>query len=156
MKKILITGVSGFIGSYISKKLLENNYFVIGIDNLNDYYDPSLKLDRIKDIKNNPNFIFIKENICNKENIWNIFDKYKPDIVLHLAAYAGVRYSLENPDLYINTNILGFYNILTLSSEYRVKHMIFASSSSIYGNQENVPYKENNVNMETESIYAST
>lgn len=155
MKKVLITGAAGFIGSYLSKKLLDNNYIVIGVDSLNNYYDATLKKDRLKNI-NNDNFIFIKEDINDENSINDLFIKYKPEIVIHLAAYAGVRYSSENPDIYIKNNILGFYNILKLSSKYKVKHFIFTSSSSIYGNNENVPYKEEDVNTKAESIYAST
>lgn len=156
MKTILVTGCAGFIGSYISKELLNNNYQVIGIDNINDYYDISLKEDRLKNLKGNKNFVFIKEDICSEDAINNIFIKYKPEIVLHLAGYAGVRYSYDNPDIYIKNNILGFYNILKLSKKNNIKHFIFASSSSVYGNTVKVPFKEDEADLSTESIYAST
>lgn len=156
MKNILITGAAGFIGCYLSKRLIEENYNVIGIDNLNDYYDITLKENRIKDLYNKDNFTFIKEDINNYDLVKNIFDKYKPNIVIHLAASAGVRYSSINPDLYINNNINGFYNILKLSKEYNIEHFIFASSSSIYGNCNKLPLKEEYVTINQESIYAST
>lgn len=156
MKNILITGAAGFIGSYLSKRLIEENYNVIGIDNLSDYYDITLKENRIKDLYNKDNFTFIKEDINNYDLVKNIFDKYKPNIVIHLAASAGVRYSSVNPDLYINNNINGFYNILKLSKEYNIEHFIFASSSSIYGNCNKLPLKEEYVTINQESIYAST
>ena len=155
MKKVLVTGVAGFIGSYISNKLLDNNYEVIGIDNLNDYYNNHLKEDRIKNIKNDY-FIFIKEDLINKDKIINIFNKYKPDIVIHLAAYAGVRYSIENPDIYIKNNILVFNNIISISKDFNVKHFIFASSSSVYGNSEAISYSEDLDANKPESIYAAT
>lgn len=156
MKNILITGAAGFIGSYLSKRLIEENYNVIGIDNLSDYYDITLKENRIKDLYNKDNFTFIKEDINNYDLVKNIFDKYKPNIVIHLAASAGVRYSSINPDLYINNNINGFYNILKLSKEYNIEHFIFASSSSVYGNCNKLPLKEKYVTINQESIYAST
>ena len=156
MKNILITGAAGFIGSYLSKRLIEENYNVIGIDNLSDYYDVTLKENRIKDLYNKDNFTFIKEDINNYDLVKNIFDKHKPNIVIHLAASAGVRYSSINPDLYINNNINGFYNVLKLSKEYNVEHFIFASSSSIYGNCNKLPLKEEYVTINQESIYAST
>ena len=130
MNKVLITGAAGFIGSNLAKRLLSDNYEVIGIDNLSDYYDVSLKEDRLKEIDNN-NFIFIKEDINNENNIRDIFNKYKPDIVVHLAACTGIRYSIEEPDIYIKTNIDGFYNILKISKEFNIKHFMFSSSSSM-------------------------
>lgn len=155
MKKVLITGAAGFIGSYLSKKLLDENYIVIGIDNLNGSYDVSLKENRLKEI-NNKNFIFIKEDINNEDKIRDLFSKYQPEIIIHLAASAGVRYSSVNPDLYIKNNIDGFYNILKISKEYNVEHFIFASSSSVYGDNNIIPLKEEDVRVNQESIYAST
>ncbi|MBO4245343.1 MAG: GDP-mannose 4,6-dehydratase [Bacilli bacterium] len=156
MNKVLITGAAGFIGYYLSKELIDNNYQVIGIDNLNDYYDVSLKKDRINNISDNKNFIFINEDINNIEQIKNIFIEYKPDIVIHLAAYGGVRYSLEKPDVYIKNNIDGFYNILKIASDFKVKHFVFTSSSSIYGNINGIPSKEEDAKINQESLYAST
>ena len=140
MKTILITGCAGFIGYHLTKKLL-NNYNIIGLDNLNDYYDIKLKNSRLKNLEHK-NFKFIKCDISNKEEINNIFDKYKIDKVINLAAQAGVRYSIENPDTYINSNIIGFYNILENVKKHKINHLIYASSSSVYGNN-NTPFKEN-------------
>ena len=156
MKKVLITGAAGFIGSNLCRKLLNENYEVIGIDNLSDYYDPSLKEYRLEDIKDNDNFIFIREDITNEENIKVIFNRYKPNIVVNLAACSGIRYSIENPDIYVKTNVDGFYNILKVSKEFNVEHLIFASSSSIYGNSKKLPLKEEYAKLNQESIYGST
>ena len=153
MKKILITGCSGFIGYHLTKKLLDN-YNIIGIDNLNDYYDIKLKEDRLKKLEHK-NFKYIKCDISNKEELDNIFNKYKFDKVINLAAQAGVRYSLENPDAYIKTNIIGFYNILENLKKHNIKHLIYASSSSVYGNNE-LPFKESNSTDNPISIYAAT
>lgn len=129
--KILITGSAGFIGFHLCKKLLEKNQ-VIGIDNLNSYYDVKLKKLRNSILKKELNYFFYKKNIENLESLKEIFKKHKPDIVINLAAQAGVRYSLINPTSYIDTNIKGFYNILECSRKYKIKHLIYASSSSVY------------------------
>ena len=156
MKKILLTGAAGFIGYHIAKELLDNNYTVIGIDNLNDYYDISLKEARINNIIDNPHFTFIKEDINNTSEINAIFKQYQPEIVVHLAAYAGVRYSLEQPDIYIKNNVDGFYNILKIACDNQVKHFVFSSSSSIYGNIDDKPSKEEDATINQESLYACT
>ena len=153
MKTILITGCAGFIGYHLTKKLL-NNYNIIGLDNLNDYYDIKLKNSRLKNLEHK-NFKFIKCDISNKEEINNIFDKYKIDKVINLAAQAGVRYSIENPDTYINSNIIGFYNILENVKKHKINHLIYASSSSVYGNN-NTPFKENDSTDNPISLYATT
>ena len=153
MKTILITGCAGFIGYHLTKKLL-NNYNIIGLDNLNDYYDIKLKNSRLKNLEHK-NFKFIKCDISNKEEINNIFDKYKIDKVINLAAQAGVRYSIENPDTYINSNIIGFYNILENIKKHKINHLIYASSSSVYGNN-NTPFKENDSTDNPISLYATT
>ena len=156
MKSILITGVSGFIGFHLSKKLLEQNYTLIGIDNLNSYYDVNLKLNRLEQLSYLDNFTFIKGDISYKEYILNIFDEYKPQIVINLAAQAGVRYSIENPDVYIQSNIIGFYNILEACRKFPVEHLIFASSSSVYGGNKITPFStEHNVDHPV-SLYAAT
>jgi len=156
LKSILITGVSGFIGFHLSKKLLEQNYTLIGIDNLNSYYDVNLKLNRLEQLSYLDNFTFIKGDISYKEYILNIFDEYKPQIVINLAAQAGVRYSIENPDVYIQSNIIGFYNILEACRKFPVEHLIFASSSSVYGGNKITPFStEHNVDHPV-SLYAAT
>ena len=153
MKTILVTGTAGFIGYHLTKKLL-NSYKIIGIDNLNDYYDLKLKKDRLKNLKHK-NFKFVKCDISNKEDLENIFNKNKIDKVINLAAQAGVRYSIENPDTYINSNIIGFYNILENVKKYKIEHLIYASSSSVYGNNE-LPFKENDSTDNPISLYAAT
>ena len=129
--KILITGSAGFIGFHLSQKLLGKNQ-IIGIDNFNQYYDNKLKKLRNSILKKNSNYLFYKKDIENFDSLNVIFKKHKPDVVINLAAQAGVRYSLINPTSYINTNIKGFYNILECSKLFKVKHLIYASSSSVY------------------------
>ena len=134
-KKILITGVSGFIGYSLAENLLKKNkYSVVGIDSMNNYYDPKLKKARLKNLKNSykKKFVFYKCNIANKISLKKIFQKHKFDIVINLAAQAGVRYSLENPSAYISSNIVGFSNILECCKEFNCKIIIYASSSSVY------------------------
>ena len=155
-KKILITGSSGFIGAALCKKLLSNKKItIIGIDNMNDYYDVSLKKYRLEELEQSRNFIFIKGDIANKELIEKTFKKYNPEIVINLAAQAGVRYSITNPDTYIKSNIIGFYNILEACRNNKPKYLIFASSSSVYGNSK-TPYKEEDKTETPESLYAAT
>ncbi|ARI76262.1 SDR family NAD(P)-dependent oxidoreductase [Halobacillus mangrovi] len=155
-KKYLVTGAAGFIGSYLSKKLLEQGCDVIGIDNLNDYYDVNLKYDRLELLKPYDTFTFIKGDISNKETINNLFDKIQPDIVVNLAAQAGVRYSIENPDAYMQSNVIGFYNLLEACRHYPVDHLIYASSSSVYGANKKVPFEETDFVDHPVSLYAST
>ena len=153
METILITGCSGFIGYHLTKKLLDN-YNIIGIDNLNDYYDISLKKDKLNNLKHK-NFKFIKCDISDSEKLDKIFNENKIDKVINLAAQAGVRDSIENPDIYINTNIIGFYNILENVRKHKIDHLIYASSSSVYGNNE-LPFKENSKTDNPISLYAAT
>lgn len=141
--KILVTGCAGFIGFHLSKKLIENNYQTYGIDNLNNYYDVKLKKDRLKILKKNKKFFFYKINIFNKKNVLNNFKKNKYDIVINLAAQAGVRHSIRNPKDYLDSNIIGFFNILEASRSIKTKHLLFASSSSVYGPTKQFPLKEN-------------
>ncbi|MEI3598480.1 MULTISPECIES: SDR family NAD(P)-dependent oxidoreductase [unclassified Oceanobacillus] len=155
-KTYLITGASGFIGSYLSKRLLDEGCRVIGIDNLNDYYDVNLKQSRLEQLESQKDFIFIKDDIANKEAVDNIFKKYKPQIVVNLAAQAGVRYSIENPDVYIQSNIIGFYNVLEACRHYPVDHLVYASSSSVYGANKKVPFEETDFVDTPVSLYAST
>ncbi len=155
-KTILITGVAGFIGFNLCKKLTKENFNIVGIDNLNSYYDVNLKEARLKQLNNNVNFNFYKIDIENAVNVNKIFQKYNPNIVFNLAAQAGVRYSIENPNEFINTNIKGFLNILEASKRHGVEHLIYASSSSVYGGNMQLPYSENNIVDHPVSIYAAT
>jgi hypothetical protein len=157
-EKILITGAAGFIGAFLSEKLLEKEkeIKVIGLDNLNDYYDINLKYYRLRALKEYNNFHFIKGDISNKELVSRIFENYRPDIVINLAAQAGVRYSITNPDVYINANIIGFYNILEACRKYQVKHLVYASSSSVYGSNKKIPYSTDDKVDNPVSLYAAT
>ena len=138
--KVLITGAAGFIGSTLAKRLLGRGDEVIGVDNLNDYYDVNLKEARLARISSHKNFTDIRINIEDREELFDVFKKYKPSRVVNLAAQAGVRYSLENPHAYVNTNIVGFLNILEGCRYYDVEHLVFASSSSVYGANTNYPF----------------
>ena len=153
---ILVTGVAGFIGSALSERLLCNNFSVVGIDNLNNYYDVQLKKKRNHILKKNKNYIFKKIDIKNYKNLETVFKKYKIFKVIHLAAQAGVRYSLKNPRSYIDNNINGFFNILEISKNYRVKKFVYASTSSIYGLQKKFPLKENLNTDNPIQLYAAT
>lgn len=155
-KIYMITGASGFIGYYLSQKLLDNGFQVIGIDNLNDYYDVKLKQSRLDQLTPYENFSFVKGDISDKETVMKLFIEYKPDIVINLAAQAGVRYSIDNPDVYIQSNILGFYNILEACRNYPVEHLVYASSSSVYGANKKVPFEETDFVDHPVSLYAST
>ncbi|MHC1684892.1 MAG: GDP-mannose 4,6-dehydratase [Clostridiaceae bacterium] len=155
-KKYLITGVAGFIGSFLAKRLLKQGCTVIGIDNINDYYDTNLKYARLEKIKAYKKFTFVREDISNKGSVMKIFKDYKPDIVINLAAQAGVRYSIENPDAYIESNINGFFNILEACRNYPVNHLVYASSSSVYGANKKVPFEETDFVDNPVSLYAST
>lgn len=155
-KTYLITGAAGFIGFFLSKKLLENGCKVIGIDNLNNYYDVTLKYTRLNLLNSFEKFFFIKEDISNKDELLKIFEEFKPDVVVNLAAQAGVRYSIENPDVYIQSNIIGFFNILEACRYYPIEHLVYASSSSVYGANKEVPFDETDIVDSPVSLYAST
>ena len=157
-KTILITGEAGFIGYFLSKRILADykNIKVIGLDNINDYYDVRIKEARLDELKKYKNFIFIKGNLANKELIDNMFKEYKPEIVVNLAAQAGVRYSITNPDVYIESNLIGFYNILEGCRHYPVEHLVYASSSSVYGCNKKIPYSTNDKVDNPVSLYAAT
>lgn len=157
-KVILITGVAGFIGSNLAKNLYKivKNITIVGIDNLNDYYDVNLKQERLEDLSKYKTFKFIKANLQDKNVILNIFKEYQPKIVINLAAQAGVRYSLKNPDSYIESNIIGFFNILEACHHYPVEHLVFASSSSIYGSNKKIPYSVEDKTDRPVSFYAAT
>lgn len=155
-KSFLITGAAGFIGYHLSKKLLENGCRVIGIDNINNYYDVNLKYARLEGLKPYNNFSFIKADISDKQHLENIFCQHNPDFVVNLAAQAGVRYSIDNPDVYIQSNIIGFYNILEACRKYPVDHLVYASSSSVYGSNKKVPFEESDFVDHPVSLYAAT
>lgn len=157
-KNILVTGAAGFIGANLVKELLKTtDDKIIGIDNLNDYYDVSLKEYRLKEIEAlNKDFTFIKGNIADKELINSLFEEYHFNIVVNLAAQAGVRYSITNPDVYIESNIIGFYNILEACRHYPVDHLVYASSSSVYGSNKKVPYSTEDKVDNPVSLYAAT
>lgn len=156
MSKILVTGSAGFIGFHLSRKLISLGYEVVGIDNMNDYYDVKLKEDRNNILLDLQNYTFIKGSIEDREVIEKIFKENEIDYVVNLAAQAGVRYSLENPHAYVESNIMGFLNILEACKNYSVKHLVYASSSSVYGANRKMPFSEHdNVNHPV-SIYAAT
>ena len=156
-KKVLITGPAGFIGFYLSVKLLkETDATIVGLDNINDYYDTLLKDYRLAQLTPYKNFIFIKGDLADKSLIDKLFDEYKFDIVVNLAAQAGVRYSITNPDAYINSNIIGFYNILEACRHHPVEHLVYASSSSVYGGNKKVPFSTDDKVDNPVSLYAAT
>lgn len=160
MKNILITGAAGFIGANLVMKLLRENddIRIIGIDNMNDYYDVSIKEYRLAEIEKlaQSNWDFVRGNIADKTPVTEIFEKYRPEIVVNLAAQAGVRYSITNPDVYIESNIIGFYNILEASRHYQTEHLVYASSSSVYGSNKKVPYSTDDKVDNPVSLYATT
>lgn len=156
IKNILVTGAAGFVGSFLSKEMMEQGHTVIGIDNLNDYYDVTLKYDRLEMLNKYENFTFIELDISDKEKVDALFAEYKPEIVVNLAAQAGVRYSIENPDAYIQSNINGFHNILEACRNYPVEHLLYASSSSVYGSNKKVPFEETDFVDNPVSLYAAT
>lgn len=155
-KRILVTGGAGFIGFHLVKRLLDLGVHVYIIDNLNDYYDPELKNYRISILQEYSNFTFVKGDIANKEDVENIFNKFHPQIVVNLAAQAGVRYSIEHPEKYVQSNLIGFFNILEACRYNKIDHLIFASSSSVYGANEKVPYCTQDKVDKPASFYAAT
>ncbi len=161
MKKILVTGAAGFIGASLSKKLILQGFEVIGIDNLNDYYSVGLKEDRLEDIKNvekssNGKFHLFVFSIDEMTKLDEIFSKYEPEIVINLAAQAGVRHSLIDPHQYVQSNLVGFHNIIFLSKKYNISNFIYASSSSVYGGNTNMPFNESQSVDHPVSFYAAT
>lgn len=169
---ILVTGAAGFIGFHVAKKLLEEGYRVIGLDNINAYYDVQLKYDRLKELgiqqedaehfnrdcksSNHPNFRFIRLNVEDRENLPKVLQEQKIEMFCHLAAQAGVRYSLENPEAYIDSNVVGFVNILECCRHHNIKKLVYASSSSVYGNSKQVPFSETDPVDHPISLYAAT
>ncbi len=161
MNKCLITGAAGFIGFHFAIEMLKNDFHVIGIDNINSYYDKRLKESRIQEIekfkdKNNSLWNFFRGNIEDDNFLDAIISKYKPKYIVHLAAQAGVRYSIENPKAYINSNIVGFSNIIDLCVKYNIDHFIYASSSSVYGGNTKIPFSEDDPVNHPVSLYAAT
>lgn len=156
MKRILVTGAAGFIGAALCLELTKKSYQVLGIDNLNDYYDVQLKLDRLHRLDDNDLFLFKKVDISDKSSLQIPFEEFRPEIVVNLAAQAGVRYSILNPDSYTKSNLVGFANILECCRETKVKHLIFASSSSVYGKNKKVPFSEEDNVDKPVSYYAAT
>ena len=157
-KIILVTGCAGFIGFYLSKRLLAEitGVKIIGLDSVNDYYDVSLKEWRLEQLSKYDNFIFVKGNLADKELVNKVFKNYKPSIVVNLAAQAGVRYSIDHPDVYIESNLIGFYNILEACRYNPVEHLVYASSSSVYGGNKKVPFSTDDKVDNPVSLYAAT
>ena len=158
-KTILVTGAVGFIGSYLCKRLLQEvqGVRIIGVDSITDYYDVNIKNNRLKELdKLGGDWIFIRNSISDKSVIDEIFKKYNPNVVVNLAAQAGVRYSITNPDVYIESNLIGFYNILEACRNYEVEHLVYASSSSVYGSNKKVPYSTDDKVDNPVSLYAAT
>lgn len=153
-----ITGVAGFIGSNLAKRILtdEKDVMVIGLDNMNNYYDVKIKEWRLAQLNKHDNFKFIKGDLADKETVEKVFKEYHPNIVANLAAQAGVRYSITNPDAYIQSNLIGFYNILECCRNYPVEHLVYASSSSVYGSNKKVPYSTDDKVDNPVSLYAAT
>lgn len=154
--KILITGAAGFIGFHLSNFLLSRENQIIGIDNLNNYYDQELKKDRLGILKQNGHFTFHKIDLKNKDSLNCLFETVRPDYVVNLAAQAGVRYSIENPYAYVDSNLIGFINVLEACRNYPVKHLLYASSSSVYGGNKNVPFSTSHIVDHPVSLYAAT
>lgn len=155
-KTYLVTGAAGFVGYFLSKHLLDNGCTVIGLDNLNDYYDVNLKHERLNQLKPYAKFTFIKGDISDKDFILELFKLHRPAFVANLAAQAGVRYSIENPDAYMQSNVIGFYNVLEACRQYPVEHLVYASSSSVYGSNKKVPFEETDFVDHPVSLYAAT
>ncbi|MCM1135849.1 MAG: NAD-dependent epimerase [Clostridium sp.] len=155
-KQYLVTGGAGFIGFYLSKALLEKGAQVTAVDNLNDYYEVSLKKERLSILKQYPGFRFVKGDLADKAAVFQVFSEARPEVVVNLAAQAGVRYSIDNPDAYIQSNIVGFFHILEACRHYPVKHLVFASSSSVYGGNKKVPFCVEDKVDRPVSLYAAT
>ena len=155
-KTYLVTGGAGFIGFHLSRSLLEQGVRVIGFDNLNDYYDVQLKEDRLAILKEHENYTFIKGDLSNKEDVLRLFREYAPQVVVHLGAQAGVRYSIDNPDAYMQSNVMGFFHILEGCRHFSVDHLVYASSSSVYGGNDKIPFSTEDQVDEPVSLYAAT
>ena len=157
-RTILVTGAAGFVGSNLCKRLLHDygNAKIVGVDSMNDYYDVRLKEARLKELEAYGNFIFVRGSIADKQLIESVFTDHRPEVVVNLAAQAGVRYSITNPDAYIESNLIGFYNILEACRHHPVEHLVYASSSSVYGSNKKVPYSTDDKVDNPVSLYAAT
>ena len=158
-KVVIVSGAAGFIGANLAKRLLRDypELRVVGIDNITDYYDVQLKYERVEKLTAyGDRFVFVKDSIANKAAVEDIFSRYAPQVVVNLAAQAGVRYSITNPDAYIESNVIGFYNILECCRRYGVEHLVYASSSSVYGSNKKVPYSTDDKVDNPVSLYAAT
>lgn len=155
-KTILVTGAAGFIGYHLSKRLLESGYIVAGVDSLNSYYDPQLKRARLGDLLSYDRFSFVEGDLTNPQTVESLMTRNKPEVVVHLAAQAGVRYSIENPRAYIDCNVIGFFNMLEAVRNHKVEHFLYASSSSVYGNREKTPFSIEDRVDKPISLYAAT
>lgn len=157
-KVILVTGVAGFIGGNLALRLLQEikDVSVVGIDNMNDYYDVNIKEERLRKLSAFDNFVFVKGSIADKTTIEGLFEKHHPQLVVNLAAQAGVRYSITNPDAYVESNLIGFYHILEACRHHGVEHLVYASSSSVYGSNQKVPYSTDDKVDNPVSLYAAT
>jgi len=154
--RVLVTGVAGFIGMHVARALLSRGDEVVGVDNLNDYYDPSLKLARLERLQAHPAFTFVRGDIADRASLDQLFSRYRPQRVVNLAAQAGVRYSLKNPHAYVDSNLVGFVNVLEGCRHHGVEHLVYASSSSVYGSNTKMPFSvEDNVDHPV-SLYAAT
>lgn len=156
MQKYLITGTAGFIGFHLAERLLKKGIEIVGFDNVNEYYDVTLKNDRLNILNKYKSFTFIKGDLADKEAVFNLFEKHKPTVVVNLAAQAGVRYSIDHPDTYISSNITGFFHILEACRHYPVGHLLYASSSSVYGSNEELPFRTSDQVDHPISLYAAT
>ncbi len=156
MGKILVTGAAGFIGFHLCQRLLDQGQMVAGLDNLNDYYDVSIKQARLAQLKDRENFSFTKLDLADRQGIAEFFAQEKPELVVHLAAQAGVRYSLKNPNAYVDSNLVGFVNILEGCRHHSVKHLVYASSSSVYGSNKKIPFSVTDDVDHPVSLYAAT
>lgn len=154
--KVLVTGAAGFIGSFTARRLIDRGDEVVGIDNLSDYYDVNLKRARLSRLNGQPGFFFRKLDVANRMGIHSLFKEHRPDRIVHLAAQVGVRHSLEDPHAYVDANIIGFANILEASREFPVEHLVYASTSSVYGANTRTPFSEHDSTDHPLSLYAAT